>query len=59
VSESFDQTFLKVCGVEGQRPPRAPQSAKSLFGVSFCQAFSLRLFPAKKKRIKKSDHLID
>ena len=29
-NESFDQTFSKVCGVEGQSPPRPSQRAKYL-----------------------------
>jgi len=31
---SFDQTFSKVCGEEGESPPRAPQSAKYRPGKS-------------------------
>ena len=38
--ESFDQTFSKVCGVEGAKPSSPPAGGEITFlGVSFCELF--------------------
>ena len=48
--KSFDQTFSKVCWVEGQRPPRAPQSTKSSHSAFSFGSFSFAPAVSKEKR---------
>ena len=44
--------FSKAAQSRTRSPCRAPQSAKSLFGVSFCLAFSLRLGSKEKAAVE-------
>jgi len=51
LDESFDQTFSKVCEVEGAEPssPSAEGETLSFRRFSFCQAFSFAPFSSKEK----------
>ena len=49
--KSFGRAFSKARAGGGRGALLAVATAKRLGGVSFCQAFSLRLFQPKKKRV--------
>ena len=47
-SKVFARLFQTAAGSRARSPRRRPQTAKLLNGVSFCRAFSLRLFQQRK-----------
>ena len=49
--KSFDQTFSKVCAVEGAQPSSRSAEREIPFLRSLLQAFLLRLLPAREKRL--------